>query len=77
MKVPYYPGITLAAFLKQITRGAKMKKSEVINKVDPKRRDAMRKILASGFSAPVVSSFAMTALSIKDAYAQSSNTTPW
>lgn len=75
--MPCYSSIAFAAFTAHEHKGGKLKKSEVINKVDPKRRDAMRKILASGFSAPVVSSFAMTVLSIKDASAQSSNTTEW
>lgn len=41
--------------------------SKVLRNVDPKGRDAMQKILAGGFAAPVVSSFALTALSIRDA----------
>ena len=41
-----------------------MKQKDILDRIDPERREAMRKILAGGFAAPVVSSFAMSSLAI-------------
>ena len=52
-----------------------MKQKDILDRIEPKRREAMRKILAAGFTAPVVSSFAMSSLAIAGEEVVSGNLT--
>ena len=47
----------------------------VVSKINPKRRDTMRKMLVGGFTAPTVSSFTLSTLAIRGAQAQSGSPT--